>query len=117
MGLEPWLEHIIGPPSPPDAPRTEESERLLTEARARGITAEHCMRPTELLPGARGRELGGRADLPSTDPPSPASGGQAAGLGLRRGPCCPPGCPERGVPRTGGWSPVAPRDAPTPERR
>jgi hypothetical protein len=52
MGLEPWLEHIIGQASPPDAPRMKESDRLLTKARGRGIAAERLKGQTDLLLGA-----------------------------------------------------------------
>lgn len=39
MGLEPWLERIVGPASSPTSPRMLESDRLLTNARAMGIEA------------------------------------------------------------------------------
>ncbi|CAM3104142.1 MBL fold metallo-hydrolase [Corallococcus sp. ZKHCc1 1396] len=49
MGLEPWMEHIIGPPCAPDAPRMKESDRLLAEARARGLGAERLYGVTDLV--------------------------------------------------------------------
>ncbi|MCY1079871.1 MBL fold metallo-hydrolase [Archangium lansingense] len=49
MGLEPWMENIIGPPSPPEAPRMKESDRLLAELRAKGLGAERLCGPTDLL--------------------------------------------------------------------
>ena len=52
MGLEPWLTHIIGPPSPPETPRMKEADRLLAEARARGLTADRFLGPTDLMLGA-----------------------------------------------------------------
>lgn len=39
MGLEPWLERIVGPASPHDSPRMIESSSLLDRARAAGIQA------------------------------------------------------------------------------
>lgn len=52
MGLEPWMEHIIGPASPPETPRMKESDRLVTEARARGITAERLFGARDISLGA-----------------------------------------------------------------
>jgi L-ascorbate metabolism protein UlaG (beta-lactamase superfamily) len=49
MGLEPWLTQIIGPPSGPEAPRMQESERLLAEARGRGLVAERLCGPTDIV--------------------------------------------------------------------
>ncbi len=49
MGLEPWMEHIIGPPSSSETPRMKESDRLLTEAQARGLTAVRLYGLTDLL--------------------------------------------------------------------
>ena len=40
MGLEPWMEHIIGPAATPETPRMGESDRLLATARERGLQAE-----------------------------------------------------------------------------
>ena len=40
MGLEPWMEHIIGPAATPETPRMKESDLLLTTARERGMQAE-----------------------------------------------------------------------------
>jgi hypothetical protein len=40
MGLEPWMEHIIGPPATMETPRMKESDRLLAECRERGIAAK-----------------------------------------------------------------------------
>jgi L-ascorbate metabolism protein UlaG (beta-lactamase superfamily) len=48
MGLEPWVEHIIGPPAPPDAPRMKESDQLLAAARERGLEARRLCGPAEL---------------------------------------------------------------------
>ena len=39
MGLEPWVEHIIGPPATSETPRMKESDRLLAECKARGVDA------------------------------------------------------------------------------
>ncbi|QRN94793.1 MBL fold metallo-hydrolase [Archangium violaceum] len=49
MGLEPWMEHIIGPASGPEAPRMKESERLLAGARSRGWVAERLTQPIDFL--------------------------------------------------------------------
>lgn len=51
MGLEPWLSHIVGPPSPESSKRMEESTRLLDEANRRGIAAQRLNGPTELVLG------------------------------------------------------------------
>jgi L-ascorbate metabolism protein UlaG (beta-lactamase superfamily) len=40
MGLEPWMEHIIGPPATMETPRMKESDKLLAECRERGIAAK-----------------------------------------------------------------------------
>lgn len=45
MGLEPWLERIVGPASSPTSPRMLESDRLLANARSRGLTAERLEAP------------------------------------------------------------------------
>ncbi|NPD22927.1 MBL fold metallo-hydrolase [Corallococcus exiguus] len=52
MGLEPWMEHIIGPAATPETPRMKESDLLLTTARERGLQAER-------LEGARQVHLKG----------------------------------------------------------
>ena len=39
MGLEPWVEHIIGPPATMETPRMKESDKLLAECKARGVDA------------------------------------------------------------------------------
>ncbi len=51
MGLEPWLTQIIGPASPLDSPRMQESDVLLSEARARGIVAVRLSGPEQILLG------------------------------------------------------------------
>ncbi|NOK35297.1 MBL fold metallo-hydrolase [Corallococcus exercitus] len=48
MGLEPWMEHIIGPAATPETPRMKESERLLAAARERGLQAERLQGAQEV---------------------------------------------------------------------
>jgi L-ascorbate metabolism protein UlaG (beta-lactamase superfamily) len=52
MGLEPWLAPIIGPASPPESSRMRESDKLLGEARGRGLEAVRLDGVTELVLGA-----------------------------------------------------------------
>jgi L-ascorbate metabolism protein UlaG (beta-lactamase superfamily) len=52
MGLEPWLAPIIGPASPPESSRMRESDKLLGEARSRGLEAVRLDGVTELKLGA-----------------------------------------------------------------
>ncbi len=49
MGLEPWVAHIVGPPSPDDSLRMRASDALLTAARERGLVAQRLRGPTQLL--------------------------------------------------------------------
>lgn len=51
MGLEPWLSHIVGPPSSESSKRMEESTRLIDEAQRRGLTAQRLNGPTEIVLG------------------------------------------------------------------
>lgn len=46
MGLEPWLEFILGPPPPDDAARMRESDALLASAGAKGISAQRLRGPS-----------------------------------------------------------------------
>ncbi|HZH78416.1 MAG TPA: MBL fold metallo-hydrolase [Archangium sp.] len=51
MGLEPWMERIIGPAATAETPRMKESDLLLAEFRSRGGTAERLYGATELRLG------------------------------------------------------------------
>lgn len=50
MGLEPWMQFIIGPQSGDDSPRMQESTLLLTKAREQGLSvAERLLGPRDIL--------------------------------------------------------------------
>lgn len=49
MGLEPWLEHVIGPASAPESVRMQDSDHLIAEARTRGLVAERLCGPREFF--------------------------------------------------------------------
>jgi L-ascorbate metabolism protein UlaG (beta-lactamase superfamily) len=49
MGLEPWTEYLLGPAAGPDTPRMRESDRLLQEARSRGLEAERLVGPRDIV--------------------------------------------------------------------
>ncbi len=51
MGLEPWLERIVGPASPEGSPRLLEAERLLAGARALGVEAARARAGDEYVLG------------------------------------------------------------------
>jgi len=49
MGLEPWMDHLLGLGMNDEAPQWIESERLLSSARERGYIAERLKGPCEVV--------------------------------------------------------------------
>jgi L-ascorbate metabolism protein UlaG (beta-lactamase superfamily) len=87
MGLEPWLEHILGLGLHEDAPQWQASERLLSCARRRGLLAVErpfCKHEIHLGEAAASQTAAGpdagAAEPAESSPPADGKGGGGATL-------------------------------------
>ncbi len=73
MGLEPWMEFILGLCMTPASPQWHESEKLLTTARSRGFVAERPFGKWQKILNPQGTAVfAGFGPVPETQAPQPS---------------------------------------------